>query len=452
MVGNGLSGERRPGHTRHGLGRETEARLAELGRRLPPPSEEAATILDADRAAWLKRRLAVGLLVVVVVVVLAGAMVQWFRPLSPPTLQGLATRIHIPGAAPRLPWPSTGEAVLSVPGLGTLVPDRDTRPVPIGVLSGVLTAYVILKDHPLSTGGDTGPAIAVTAQTLAAYQTGRAAGEPEVPVASGESLTELDALEGLLIDSGNDMATLLADWDAEGTSAFVTKMDTSAASLGLRHTRITEPSGADDAVTSTPSDLIRLAEAAMRIPVFQQIVSLGEVNLPEAGLQYNPNFVLGENGVVGVEAGSDTTTNGCYLFAMQKMVTGHTVTVFGAVLGQSGPSGPDAAAVDAGDALMKAAAPDLTAVPILGAGRVVAHLDAPWGASTAVVVARAVTVPAWPGLSVSVTARLATLTMPVAAGTRVGSLQIHEGPRVIDVALHNKALLPGPSWPWRLTR
>lgn len=408
--------------------------------------------MAADRAAWLKRRLAVGLVVVVVLAVIAGVTVQWFRPLSRPTLQGLATGIRIPGTAPRLPWPSAGEAALSVPGLGSLGQDHDTRPVPIGALSAVLTAYVILKDHPLSTGGDTGPTIAVTPQTLAAYKAGSAAGEPEVTVSSGESLTELEALEGLLIDSGNDMGFLLADWDAGSMSAFVTKMDLAAVFLGLRHTRIMEPSVADDAIISTPSDLIRVAEAAMRIPIFRQIVSLGEVTLPEAGLQYNPNFVLGENGVVGIEAGSDTIANGCYLFAAQKMVSGQTVTLYGAVLGQSGPNGPDTAAVDVGDALIKAALSDLTAVPILQAGHLVGKLSAPWGASTPVVVSQVVTVTAWPGLSVSVTARLATLTVPVAAGTRVGSLQIHQGSRVIEVALHTTAPLQGPSGLWRLTR
>lgn len=209
-----------------------------------------------------------------------------------------------------------------MPGIGTLGQVGDNRPVPAGVLSGVLTAYMVLRDHPPSTGADSGSTIAVTAQTLAAYQAGSMTGEPEVPVSSGESLTELQALEGLLVDSGNDMGTLLADWDAGSTSAFVAKMDRAAASLGLRHTHITEPSGADDAVTSTPSDLVALAEAAMEISVFRQIVSLGEVTLPGAGLQYNPNFALGEGGVVGVEAGSDAATNGCYLFAAQKTVGG----------------------------------------------------------------------------------------------------------------------------------
>jgi hypothetical protein len=101
---------------------------------------------------------------------------------------------------------------------------------------------------------------------------------------------------------------------------------------------------------------------------------------------------------------------------------------------------------------MNAALSDLTAAPILQAGRVVGRLSTPWGASTSVRVSQRVTVPAWPGLRVSVTARLATLTVPVAAGTRVGSLQIHEGSHVIEVALHNTAPLQGPSGLWRLTR
>jgi D-alanyl-D-alanine carboxypeptidase (penicillin-binding protein 5/6) len=449
MTGSGAPGNRRRVHTRRGLSREVRAHLVELGRQLPPPSEEEARIMVINRAARLMRRLAVDLVVVVVVALVVGGAVQWFRPLPEPTLQ--ATSIRVPGTSPRLPWPSTGEAALSVTGLGSLGQDRDSRPVQIGVLSGVLTAYVILKDHPLSTDGDTGPDIKVTPQTLAAYQSGSAAREPEVPVSSRESLTELDALEGLLVDSGGDMATLLADWDAGSTAAFVKKMDLSARSLGLRHTRITEPSGASDDMNSTPRDLVRLAEAAMRIPVFQQIVSLGKVNLPEAGLQYNPNFVLGENGVVGIEVGSDTNANGCYLFAAQKTVSGQTVTLYGAVLGQSGPTGPDTAAVDAGDALMKVALSDLTAIPIR-VGRVVGRLSSPWGASTPVEVARAVTVPAWPGLNVSVTGKLSKFTMPVAAGTRVGWLQMHEGTHLIEVALRSTAPLRGPSGLWRLTR
>jgi len=453
MVGSDLPGERRPAHAgRHGLTRESEGRLAELGRRLPPPSEEDRKIMAADRAARITRRLGVSLVVLLVVVLGVGAAVQWLRPLPQPTLTGLATPIRVPGSPPSLPWPTSGEAALAVPGLGTLGQVRAAQPVPIAGLAGVLAAYVVLKDHPLRTGGFTGPTISVSPQTLSAFASGSADGQPEVAVTPGETLTELDALEGLLIDSGNDMATLLAVWDAGSTSAFLDKMDLAALSLGLTHTRITDPSGADAGTVSTPGDLLRLGEAVMRIPVFGQIVSLGEAVLPVAGLHYNPNFVLGRDGVIGIVAGSDTATNGCYLFAAQKTVNGQTVTLYGAVLGQSGPQGPNTAAVEAGDALVKAALAAITAVPVVGPGHAVGELSAPWGAAAPVTVSAPVTVLAWPGLGVPMTTRLVALSEPVAAGTRVGTLVVRQGSHVSTAALITTATLSGPSGAWRLTR
>ena len=408
--------------------------------------------MAADRAARLKRRLIVGLVVLFVVALVVGGAVQWLRPVSPPALAALTTPVRIPGTAPSLPWPPTGEAALSVQGLGPLGHVRETQPAPIAGLAGVLTAYVVLKDHPISPGGDSGPTISVTPQTLSAYQSGSVAGEPEVTVTAGETLTELDALEGLLVGSGNDMATLLADWDAGTTSAFIAKMDLTAGALGLGHTHVTDPSGADPGTVSTPSDLIRLGEAAMEIPVFKQIVSLGETTLPSAGLRYNPNFDLGRDGIVGIAAGSDTATNGCYLFAAQKTVNGQTVTLYGAVLGQSGPNGPNTAAVDAGDALVRAALPAINAVPVFPARHVVGELSAPWGASAPVMVAEPVTVIGWPGLSVPVTARLNTFSVPLVAGAEIGVLQVRQGSHVTTATLKSGAPLSGPSASWRLTR
>ena len=110
-----------------------------------------------------------------------------------------------------LPWPSNGEAAVTVEGIGSLGQVRASRPIPVAGLASVLTAYVVLRDHPLASGA-AGPSIAVTPATVAAYQAGTGLGESEVVVAAGENLTELQALEGLLVDSGNDIATLLADW------------------------------------------------------------------------------------------------------------------------------------------------------------------------------------------------------------------------------------------------
>ncbi|HEV3165854.1 MAG TPA: hypothetical protein VGZ22_17630, partial [Isosphaeraceae bacterium] len=134
-----------------------------------------------------------------------------------------------------------------------------SQSVPVAGLAELLAAYVVLSDHRLAPG-DEGPAIPVTADALAAYQAGQASRESEVPIAAGESLTELQALEGLLVDSGADMATVLADWDAGSVSAFVAKMNAAASRLGLASTHITDPSGVDPATTSTAEDLVRLGE------------------------------------------------------------------------------------------------------------------------------------------------------------------------------------------------
>src|SRR3974390_936308 len=227
MAGSNLpGGTGRPAHARrHGFSRATQERLTELARRLPPPSEEDRKVMADDLAARIQRRLSVSLVVLFLLALAGGAAVRRLRPVPEPTLERLTTPFHIPGPTPPLPWPSTGEAALAVQGLGSFGQVRDTKPAGIAGLAGVLTAYVVLEDHPIPTGGYSGPTISVTPQTLSDYQAGRAAGEPEVTVAPGETLTELDALEGLLINSGNDMATLLADWDAGSLSAFVTKMD-----------------------------------------------------------------------------------------------------------------------------------------------------------------------------------------------------------------------------------
>ena len=53
--GDGFDGRKSPAHAEHrGLPRASEERLAELGRHLPPPSEEALKIMAADRSSALQ--------------------------------------------------------------------------------------------------------------------------------------------------------------------------------------------------------------------------------------------------------------------------------------------------------------------------------------------------------------------------------------------------------------
>ncbi len=452
MAGGSNDRRRVPAHAKgRTLPKANEERLAEMGRHLPPPSEEELEIVAGLRASQRRRRLLGWAIFLVVAALCAGAIVQWVRPIPEATVQIPAARL--PGSAPTLAWPSTGDAAVAVEGLGFLGQVRGTQSVPVAGLAQVLTAYVVLSDHHLATGGAQGPSIPVDAATLTAYSAGLADQESEVPVTAGESLTELQALEGLLVDSGSDMATLLADWDARSSTAFVAKMNLVALKLGLASTHITDPSGADPGTTSSAQDLVRLGEAALSIPVLQQMVSLGQANVPMTTGVYNLNFDLGQDGIIGVKTGSDSSAQGCYLFAARQSIDGKQVTVVGAVLAQPGGAlGPNTTAVDAGDALVKSTFAALHSYTAFAPGQKAGEITAPWGASAPLTVSQPVSVVGWPGAAVAVSARTTTIKGALAAGAAVGTIRTGVGANAAQVTLRTAAPLSGPGLWWRLTR
>jgi D-alanyl-D-alanine carboxypeptidase (penicillin-binding protein 5/6) len=64
-----------------------------------------------------------------------------------------------------------------------------------------------------------------------------------VKVTAGEKLTERQVLEGMLLPSGDNIAALLAAWDAGSDSAFVARMNAQARAFGTDHTRYATPAG-----------------------------------------------------------------------------------------------------------------------------------------------------------------------------------------------------------------
>jgi D-alanyl-D-alanine carboxypeptidase (penicillin-binding protein 5/6) len=448
-VSDGPEGTRRgPAHSRHGLSKESEARLQALSEQLPD--------LDAGEREHLVRRrirptVLKGLWRLVLVVVVALLAYQWLRPLPMPSLRlALHGAVRLPGTAPSLPWPTTGAATLSVAGGVSLGHAGSTGALPIAGLAKVLTAYTVLKDHPLALY-DEGPSIAVDPPTLAAYQSGLADKDSEVVVTAGESLTEWQGLEGLLVASGTDMATLLADWDAGSVPGFVARMQAAARDLGLTATRVTDPSGLDPSTVSSPSDLLTLGEAAMANAVFRQIVAIGQATLPGGPTIYNFDYLVGHDGFVGISTGSDASAGGCFLFEAQRTLGGQTVPVIGVVLGQQGAS-PIEQSLEVADLLVNAAYRSLENIDVVSAGTRVGEVRAQWGASAPVTSSTSVDIVGLPGQMVPVEVRRRALTSSMAAGAGVGVLRIGSAGRPHDVTVRLSSNLTGPSVLWRLTR
>jgi D-alanyl-D-alanine carboxypeptidase (penicillin-binding protein 5/6) len=209
------------------------------------------------------------------------------------------------------------------------------HPAAIASVAKVMTAYLILRDRPLEPGDD-GPTITLSSADVADTARRRGQDESVVPVAAGEELTELQALQALLLPSANNIAAVLARWDAGSMNRFVARMNVTARSLGMTQTRYTDPSGYDDATVSTAADQVRIVDRAMRLPVFASIVATPNATLPVAGTVHNTDTLLGLDGFVGVKTGSDDAADGCFAFRAIRWIDGKQATITGVVLGQPG--------------------------------------------------------------------------------------------------------------------
>jgi D-alanyl-D-alanine carboxypeptidase (penicillin-binding protein 5/6) len=242
-----------------------------------------------------------------------------------------APREAVPGTV----WPAHGQAAFVQGGQSQIQAGPNQHVAAIASLAKVMTAYLVLRDHPLEPGRD-GPTITLSNADVADTDRRRRQDESVVSVAAGEQLTELQALQALLLPSANNVAAVLARWDAGSVDRFVARMNATARSLGLAHTRYTDPSGYDDATVSTAADQVRIVDRAMRLPLFASIVATSSATLPVAGTVHNTNTLLGHDGFVGVKTGSTAAAGGCFAFRAVRRVGGKWASITGVVLGQPG--------------------------------------------------------------------------------------------------------------------
>ena len=390
---------------------------------------------------------AVGVLLVLLLVGLLAF--NYLRPVPAVSAVQTLPAALTKGSAPNLPWPDTGQAAVGAAGAGVLATTSSARAEPIASVAKVMTALVVLERKPLETGQQ-GPAITVTDADVAEYQRAQAAGESVVPVTAGEQLSEYQALQGLLIPSGNNLAQLLAVWASGSVQAHVQRMNARAAELKLRQTHFADVSGISDQTVSTPADLVRLGEAAMQNPVMADIVSQPQAAIPGMpGPAINVNYALGQDGIVGVKTGNIPQVGAVYLSAANfQFPDGRKLLVFAAVQGLSTLQG----ALDAAKALLAVVRQSLQMQRVVSRDEVVGHYAAPWGSNANVVADGDLDLPLLPGTRVATALSVRPLVAPAAAGPMVGNLVVQAGgqEQKVPVAL-DEDLEPATSY-WRLTR
>jgi D-alanyl-D-alanine carboxypeptidase (penicillin-binding protein 5/6) len=387
------------------------------------------------------------LLPVALIVVVAGA-VNELRPVAAvAATQSLTEPPPVPGSPVPVPWPSGAQGAIGA-GDGVIAVSPGARPQPIASVAKVMMALAVLEAKPLQKGQD-GPLITLTTDDVSEYTADKAANQSVVAVAAGEQLSELQALQALLIPSGNNIATVLARWAYGSVDAAVQHLNDRAAGFGLSHTRFADVSGFSPQTVSVPADLVRIGEMAMEDPVLAAIVGTGQVTLPVAGTWPNVNYALGQDGIIGVKTGNIPEGGAIYVFAASgPLASGRQVTLVGAVQGLSTLD----LAFSSARALLRAARASLVVEHVVSRNQTVGRYVLPWGGGTDIVATEDLDLLTWPGTVVRTQLRTAAVEPPVSPQAVVGRLHVTAGDGFYDVPVATTDQMYGPGRLARLTR
>jgi serine-type D-Ala-D-Ala carboxypeptidase (penicillin-binding protein 5/6) len=232
------------------------------------------------------------------------------RPVAENTLDAAASPAGVTAAAAELVDATTGRVLWT---------RNFEAKRAIASITKVMTAYVVIE------AGQLNRKIRVTE---ADEEYGQQYDPSEAGLQPGDLLTTRQVLEALLLPSGDDAAYLLATTYGPGWPAFVRKMNAAARKLGMTRTHYANFDGlpwpTEHSTYSTAHDLILLAETAMKLPAFRQIVAqrshwIGATAQHHHYYWTNTNLLLGSyKGAIGIKTGFTQGAGYCLLFAARK--------------------------------------------------------------------------------------------------------------------------------------
>ncbi len=141
----------------------------------------------------------------------------------------------------------------------------------------------------------------------------------------GEKLSLENLLYGLMLVSGNDAATAVAEHVSGSTEKFAELMNKKAAEIGCFNTSFTNPHGlSDENHYTTALDLAIITAYGLKNPKFAEIVSTKSKSIPWKDHDYNRKlvnhnkFLSMYDGCIGVKTGFTKATGRCLVTAAEK--------------------------------------------------------------------------------------------------------------------------------------
>ncbi len=212
--------------------------------------------------------------------------------------------------------------VMDLDSMGVLYQKNKDMPVPMASLTKMMTALLILENHELTE--------TLTTPTLSEYVEGSS-----MRLKSGDVMTVGDLLSGLMINSGNDAATVLAAYNAGTVFAFVKKMNDRASELGLHETSFQNPHGLDAPNHyASARDLAIIAKSILQYPALRSIVSTSKTEVhSELGSDYelvNTNELLDSPfPVYGIKTGTTDNAGECLALLVKSEGKEYLIIILG---------------------------------------------------------------------------------------------------------------------------
>lgn len=138
---------------------------------------------------------------------------------------------------------------------------------------------------------------------------------------AGEHLSMRELLYGLMLRSGNDSAVAIANIVSGSVDNFAKKCNEFCAKIGATNTNLVNPHGLhDDNHYTTASDLAKISAYAINNPVFKEIASTKQIEIPNELGKYAHRDLINKNrflkmlrGANGIKTGYTKKAGRCFV-------------------------------------------------------------------------------------------------------------------------------------------
>jgi len=352
---------------------------------------------------------------------------------------------------------STPEADVTLPSYGgSAIGDADSDHLfagvdidtarPIASLTKVVTALVVLSEHPIKDG-EAGATITLTAQDAQLVSRYAAINGTTAPAPAGRTITQREVIELMMVHSANNYAETLAVWAFGSVDAYLVAARAWLDGQGLTGIQVADTTGFSTGNVGSPREMLRLARIATTDPVVSAAAAMPRVSVPGIGTYDNRNLIVGVDGVTGLKTGTLRASGASLLFSAEHAGPTGEHRVVGVVL-----NGPDHVRVAADvRALLESVRDDYHEVTLVQEGAVVARYTTPWGDTAELRVAQGVDDLVWGAMS-SVAVVHASPLQPGVDGEVAAYVELRYGGRRVMVPVHWVGTIGDPPLDWRLAQ